>query len=113
MLHPILQIARRNHREGKWSLSANDARLWYDEAPISPLWASHTKKGNEVAREMWAPSTWKQRMSLAGQFTTFCRTHEQPINAESCAAFLAAILDVAPSTRLQHARTLRSMLQMD
>ncbi|ESS67918.1 hypothetical protein TCDM_03432 [Trypanosoma cruzi Dm28c] len=29
-LHPILQIARRNRREGRWSLSANDARLWYD-----------------------------------------------------------------------------------
>ncbi|RNC34323.1 putative surface protease GP63 [Trypanosoma cruzi] len=25
MLHPIFQIARRNRREGKWSLSANDA----------------------------------------------------------------------------------------
>ncbi|RNC37812.1 phosphatidylinositol 3-related kinase [Trypanosoma cruzi] len=49
----------------------------------------------------------------SGQFTTFCCTHERPINAESCAAFLAAIFGVAPSTRLQHARMLRSMLQMD
>ncbi|EKG07667.1 hypothetical protein TCSYLVIO_001201 [Trypanosoma cruzi] len=71
------------------------------------------RKANEVAREMWAPSTWEQRMSLAGQFTTFCRTHEQPMNEESCAAFLMAILDVAPSTRLQYARMLRSMLEMD
>ncbi|ESS62153.1 trans-sialidase [Trypanosoma cruzi Dm28c] len=51
-------------------------------------------------------------MSLAGQFTTFCRTHEQPMNEESCAAFLMAI-DVAPSTRLQYARMLRSMLEMN
>ncbi|RNC50011.1 hypothetical protein TcCL_NonESM00338 [Trypanosoma cruzi] len=35
------------------------------------------RKANEVAREMWAPSTWEQRMSLAGQFTTFCRTHDE------------------------------------
>ncbi|ESS54876.1 hypothetical protein TCDM_13705 [Trypanosoma cruzi Dm28c] len=112
MLHPIFQIARRNHREGRWSLSVNDARLWYDELPTSPLWASYMRKANEVSREMWAPSTWEQRMSLAGQFTTFCRTHEQPMNEESCAAFLMAI-DVAPSTRLQYARMLGSMLEMN
>ncbi|KAF8291503.1 putative trans-sialidase [Trypanosoma cruzi] len=34
------------------------------------------------------------------------------MNAESCAALLMAI-DVAPWTRLQHARMLRSMLEMD
>ncbi|KAF8295401.1 hypothetical protein TcBrA4_0070430 [Trypanosoma cruzi] len=34
------------------------------------------------------------------------------MNEESCAAFLMAILDVAPSTRLQYARMLRSMLEM-
>ncbi|KAF8276704.1 hypothetical protein TcBrA4_0121700 [Trypanosoma cruzi] len=70
------------------------------------------RKANEVAREMWAPSTWEQRMSLAGQFTTFCRTHEQPMSEGSCAAFLMAI-DVAPSTRPQYARMLRSMLEMN
>ncbi|EKG01877.1 hypothetical protein TCSYLVIO_007113 [Trypanosoma cruzi] len=70
------------------------------------------RKANEVAREMCAPSTWEQGMSLAGQFTTFCRTHEQPTNEESCAVFLMAI-DVAPSTRLQYARMLRPMLEMD
>ncbi|KAF8296460.1 hypothetical protein TcBrA4_0066820 [Trypanosoma cruzi] len=112
MLHPTSQIARRNRREGQWSLSVNDARLWYEEAPTVPLWASYMRKANEVAREMWAPSTWEQRMSLAGQFTTFCRTHERPMNEESCAAFLMAI-DVAPSTRLQYARMLRSMLEMN
>ncbi|KAF8302086.1 hypothetical protein TcBrA4_0050790 [Trypanosoma cruzi] len=37
MLHPIFQIARRNRREGQWNLSVNDARLWYDETPKSPL----------------------------------------------------------------------------
>ncbi|KAF8279278.1 hypothetical protein TcYC6_0019670 [Trypanosoma cruzi] len=104
--------ARRNRRERKWSLSANDARLWYDETPTSPLWASYMRGANEAAREMWAPSKWEQRMSLAGQFTTFCRTHERPINAESCAAFLMAI-EVAPPTRTQYARMLRSMLQMN
>ncbi|RNF04971.1 putative trans-sialidase [Trypanosoma cruzi] len=113
MLHPIFQIARRNRREGRWSLSANDARLWYNETPTSPLWASYMRKANEVAREMCAPSTWEQRMSLAGQFTTFCRTHEQPMNEEGCAVFLMAIVDVAPSTRLQYARMLRSMLEMN
>ncbi|ESS62818.1 hypothetical protein TCDM_09475 [Trypanosoma cruzi Dm28c] len=111
MLHPIFQIARRNRREGRWSLSVNDARLWYDELPTSPLWASYMRKANEVAREMWAPSTWEQRISLAGQFATFCCTHERTMNEESCAAFLMAI-DVAPSTRLQYARMLRSMLEM-
>ncbi|RNC54776.1 trans-sialidase [Trypanosoma cruzi] len=34
------------------------------------------------------------------------------MNEESCAAFFVGI-DVAPSTRLQYARMLRSMLQMD
>ncbi|RNC36109.1 hypothetical protein TcCL_Unassigned00955, partial [Trypanosoma cruzi] len=111
-LHPMFQIARRNRREGRWSLSVNDARLWYDELPTSPLWASYMRRANEVAREMWAPSTWEQRMSLAGQFTTFCRTHERPMNEESCGAFLMAI-EVAPSTRLQYARMLRSMLEMN
>ncbi|RNE95894.1 hypothetical protein TcG_13210 [Trypanosoma cruzi] len=113
MLHPIFQIARRNRREGQWSLSVNDARLWHNELPTSPLWASYMRKANEVAREMCAPSTWEHRMSLAGQFTTFCRTHERPMNEESCAAFLMAMLDVAPSTRLQYARMLRSMLEMN
>ncbi|EKG00994.1 hypothetical protein TCSYLVIO_008033 [Trypanosoma cruzi] len=112
MLHPIFQIARRNRREGRWSSSANDARLWYNELPTSPLWASYMRKANEVAREMCAPSTWERGMSLAGQFTTFCRTHERPTNAESCAAFLMAI-EVAPSTRRQYARMLRSMLEMN
>ncbi|KAF8284875.1 hypothetical protein TcBrA4_0043600 [Trypanosoma cruzi] len=109
---PDLSLARRNRREGQWSLSANGARLWYDELPTSPLWASYMRKANEVAREMCAPSTWEQRMSLAGQFTTFCRTHERTMNEESCAAFLMAI-EVAPSTRLRHARMLRSMLEMN
>ncbi|KAF5214879.1 hypothetical protein ECC02_012480 [Trypanosoma cruzi] len=113
MFHPISQIARRNRREGRWSLSANDARLWYDETPTSPPWANCMRGANEVAREMWAPSTWEQRMSLAEQFTTFCRTHERTMNEESCAAFLMAILDVAPSTRQKYARMLRSMLQMN
>ncbi|EKF98945.1 hypothetical protein TCSYLVIO_010151, partial [Trypanosoma cruzi] len=112
MLHPIFQIARRNRREGRWSFSANDARLWCDETPTVPLWASYMRKANEAAREMWAPSTWERGMSLAGQFTTFCRPHEQPMNEEGCAAFLMAI-DVAPSTRLQYARMLRSMLEMN
>ncbi|RNF25078.1 trans-sialidase [Trypanosoma cruzi] len=112
MLHPIFQIARRNRREGRWSFSANDARLWYDETPTSPPWASYMRKANEVAREMWAPSTWERGMSLAGQFKTFCRPHEQPMNEEGCAVFLMAI-DVAPSTRLQYARMLRSMLEMN
>ncbi|ESS60573.1 hypothetical protein TCDM_11896 [Trypanosoma cruzi Dm28c] len=70
------------------------------------------RRADEVAREMWAPSTWERGMSLAGQFTTFCRTHEQPTGEESCAVFLMAI-DVAPSTRRQHTRMLRSILQMD
>ncbi|RNC51330.1 hypothetical protein TcCL_ESM11564 [Trypanosoma cruzi] len=70
-LHPLLQIARRNRREGKWSLSINDARLWYDEAPASPLWASYMRRANELAREMWAPSKREPRMSLAGQFSMF------------------------------------------
>ncbi|RNC31777.1 trans-sialidase [Trypanosoma cruzi] len=52
-------------------------------------------------------------MSLAGQFTAFCHTHELPMNKESCAAFLVGMLDVAPSTRQQHARMLRSMLEMN
>ncbi|KAF8290110.1 hypothetical protein TcBrA4_0136000 [Trypanosoma cruzi] len=69
-------------------------------------------KANEVAREMWAPSTWEQRIPVAGQFTNFCRTHEQPMNEESCAAFWMEI-DLAPSTRLQYARMLRSMLKMN
>ncbi|KAF8290008.1 hypothetical protein TcBrA4_0135270 [Trypanosoma cruzi] len=70
------------------------------------------RRADEVAREMWAPSTWERGMSLAGQFTTFCRPHERTMNEESCAAFLMAI-DVAPSTRPQYARMLRSMLEMD
>ncbi|KAF8289340.1 hypothetical protein TcYC6_0024340 [Trypanosoma cruzi] len=49
----------------------------------------------------------------SGQFTTFCRTHKQPINKESCAALLMAILDVVPWTRRQYARMLRSMLEMN
>ncbi|RNC42648.1 structural maintenance of chromosome protein 4, partial [Trypanosoma cruzi] len=53
-LHPIFQIARRNLREGRWSLSVKDARLWYDEAPTPPLWASYMRKANEVAREICA-----------------------------------------------------------
>ncbi|KAF8300894.1 hypothetical protein TcYC6_0056700 [Trypanosoma cruzi] len=52
-------------------------------------------------------------MSLEGQFTTFCCSYEQTTNEESRAAFLAAIVEVAPSTRLQYARMLRSMLEMD
>ncbi|ESS63982.1 hypothetical protein TCDM_08083 [Trypanosoma cruzi Dm28c] len=70
------------------------------------------RRADEVAREMCAPSTWERGMSLAGQFTTFCRTHEQPMNEESCAVFLMAI-DVAPSTRLQYTRMLRPMLEMN
>ncbi|EKG02320.1 hypothetical protein TCSYLVIO_006658 [Trypanosoma cruzi] len=69
------------------------------------------RRANEVAREMWAPSTWEPRMSLAERFKTLCRTHERTMNEESCAAFLMAI-GVAPSTRLQYARMLRSMLEM-
>ncbi|EKF98254.1 hypothetical protein TCSYLVIO_010849, partial [Trypanosoma cruzi] len=48
----------------------------------------------------------------SGAIHNFCRPHEQPMNEESCAVFLMAI-DVAPSTRLQYARMLRSMLEMN
>ncbi|RNC40094.1 putative trans-sialidase [Trypanosoma cruzi] len=51
-------------------------------------------------------------MSLAGQLTSFRRTHAQPINEKSCPVILMAIGDVAPSIRPQHARMLRSMSQM-
>ncbi|RNC33891.1 hypothetical protein TcCL_Unassigned03376 [Trypanosoma cruzi] len=70
-LHPIFRITRINRREGQWSLSANDARLWHDEPPTSPLWVSYMRGANEAAREMCAPSTWKQRMSLAGNLPPF------------------------------------------
>ncbi|RNC39139.1 hypothetical protein TcCL_NonESM11545 [Trypanosoma cruzi] len=46
------------------------------------------RKANEVAREMWAPSTWEQRMPPAGRFTTFkphARTAEQ--RGELCSLF--------------------------
>ncbi|RNC54869.1 hypothetical protein TcCL_ESM07683, partial [Trypanosoma cruzi] len=107
-----LLTARTAVKKRQRSLSANDARPWYDESPTSPLWASYMRKANEVARELCAPSKREQRISLAGRFTTFRRTHEQPMNEESCAAFLLAILDVASSTRPQYARTLRSMFEM-
>ncbi|KAF8301597.1 hypothetical protein TcYC6_0052060 [Trypanosoma cruzi] len=94
-------------------LIRKEIQPWYDEPPTSPPWASYMRSANEAAREMCAPSKWEQRMSLAGQFTNFCRTHERPINAESCAAFLAAIVCVASSTPPRHARMLRSMLQMN
>ncbi|EKF29609.1 hypothetical protein MOQ_006597 [Trypanosoma cruzi marinkellei] len=71
------------------------------------------RKANEMAREIWAPSVWERRMSLAGQFTKFCRTHEQPTSEESCATFLMAIINVAPPPRLQYARMLHSMSQMN
>ncbi|RNE98840.1 hypothetical protein TcG_12417, partial [Trypanosoma cruzi] len=61
---------------------------------------------------MWALSTWKRGMSLAERFKTLCRTHERTMNEASCAAFLMAILDVAPSNQLRYARMLRSMLEM-
>ncbi|EKF30205.1 hypothetical protein MOQ_005990 [Trypanosoma cruzi marinkellei] len=112
MLHPIFQTARRNRREAQLCFSAKDARPRYDEPPTSPLWASYVRRANEVARGMWAPSTWEQRMSLAGNSKPFCRTHEQPMNEKSCVVLLVAI-DVAQPTRLQYARMLRSMLQMD
>ncbi|KAF8295015.1 hypothetical protein TcYC6_0095590 [Trypanosoma cruzi] len=69
-------------------LFANDARLWYDESPTALLWASCMRKANEVAREMWAPSTWEQRMPPAGRFTTFkphARTAER--RGELCSLF--------------------------
>ncbi|EKF27691.1 hypothetical protein MOQ_008577, partial [Trypanosoma cruzi marinkellei] len=71
MLHPISQIARRNRRQGQWTLSANDARLWYDEAPKSPLLAGSMRRAKEVARETCALPRWEQRMFLAGSFSTF------------------------------------------
>ncbi|KAF8299702.1 hypothetical protein TcYC6_0062610 [Trypanosoma cruzi] len=73
------------------------------------------KEGERCGLKMWAPSTWKQRMSLAGNFQRFffCRRHEQPMNKESCAALLMGILDVAPSTRPRHTRMLRFMLEMN
>ncbi|RNC57067.1 hypothetical protein TcCL_ESM05331 [Trypanosoma cruzi] len=39
--------------------------------PTSPLWASYIRRANEVAREMWAPSTWQQRMFLAGNLQPY------------------------------------------
>ncbi|RNC49457.1 putative trans-sialidase [Trypanosoma cruzi] len=112
MLHPIFQIARRNRREGRRSLSVDDARLRYNETPTSPLWASYMRKANEVTRGMCAPSTWERRTPLAGQFAAFCCTRERPTSEESCAAFLVAI-EAAPSTRQRHTRMLRSILEMD
>ncbi|ESS55298.1 hypothetical protein TCDM_13240 [Trypanosoma cruzi Dm28c] len=88
MLHPIFKIARHNRREGQRSLSANDARLWHDESPAVPLWASYMRRANEVAREMCAPSKWERGMSLAWQFTTFlphARTADE--RGELCGLF--------------------------
>ncbi|ORC88346.1 putative trans-sialidase [Trypanosoma theileri] len=70
------------------------------------------RTANAIAKEMWAPSTWQQRLSLAGQFATFCRAHGKRMNEESAVAFIAA-KQVAPSTKLQYARMLRAMMNMD
>ncbi|RNF18747.1 hypothetical protein TcG_04880, partial [Trypanosoma cruzi] len=85
MLHPIFQIARRNRREGQWSLSVNDARLWYDEAPTSPLWASYMRKANEAAREMRAPSAWNVPGGAIHNLLPHARTHDE--RGELCGLF--------------------------
>ncbi|KAF8283456.1 hypothetical protein TcBrA4_0058470 [Trypanosoma cruzi] len=51
-LHPDFQIARRNRREAQRSLSASDARLWFDETPAVPLWARHWRRASEAARNL-------------------------------------------------------------
>ncbi|KAH9597820.1 hypothetical protein LSM04_001983 [Trypanosoma melophagium] len=102
-LHPVMQVASRNRRPDGTTLSINDARLWDSESPTSPIWEKYLRTANAIAREMWAPSTWQQRLSVAGQFVTFCRAHRKRMNKESAAAFVAS-KQVAPSTGLQAAR---------
>ncbi|KAF8296271.1 SH3 domain protein [Trypanosoma cruzi] len=79
---------------------------------ISALGQLYEESERGRSRDVCAVSVIAEKAS-SGQFTTLCRTHEQPINEESCAAFLMAILDVAPSTRLQYARMLQSILEMN
>ncbi|ESS61611.1 phosphatidylinositol 3-related kinase [Trypanosoma cruzi Dm28c] len=78
---------------------------------ISALGQLYEERERGDSRDVGAVSVEAENVP-SGRFTTFCRTHEQPINEESRAVFLMAI-DVAPSTRQQYARMLRSMLEMD
>ncbi|RNF15645.1 phosphatidylinositol 3-related kinase [Trypanosoma cruzi] len=80
-------------------------------ADIPALGQLYEGSGRGRSRDFLAVNVEAENV-LSGQFTTFCCTHERPMNEESCAVFLMAI-DVAPSTRRQHARMLRSMLEMD
>ncbi|ESS55140.1 hypothetical protein TCDM_13406 [Trypanosoma cruzi Dm28c] len=111
-LHPIFRIARINRREGQWSLSANKFTVARRTSDIHALDKLHEGSERGGSRDVCAVNVEAENVP-SGQFTTFCCTHERPINSESRAAFLAAIVCVAPSTRRQHARMLRPMLQMD
>ncbi|KAF8304424.1 hypothetical protein TcBrA4_0046020 [Trypanosoma cruzi] len=111
-LHQTSQIARRKRREGQWSLSANDARLWYDETPTSPLWASYMRVAKEAAREMRAPSAWKQRRPLAGNSQPFAARTNSRSTRRTARPFggntrCGAIVQSAAR------QVLRSVLQMD
>ncbi|KAF8299573.1 hypothetical protein TcYC6_0064870 [Trypanosoma cruzi] len=71
-LHPIFQIARRNRRKGQWSLSANDARLWYDEHRHPRFGQATIGKGEtRSASRNVEPATREQRMSLRGAIQDF------------------------------------------
>ncbi|RNC40525.1 putative trans-sialidase [Trypanosoma cruzi] len=77
----------------------------------SPLWASYMRKANEVAREMCAVNVGAENVSswAIHNLLPHARTADQQGEPRG---LLAATLDVAPLTRLQYARMLRSMSEM-
>ncbi|RNC38675.1 phosphatidylinositol 3-related kinase, partial [Trypanosoma cruzi] len=111
-LHPIFRITRINRREGQWSLSAKKFTVARRTSDIPALDKLHEGSERGGLRTVCAANVGAENVP-SGQFTTFCCTHERTMNEESCAAFLVAIFGVAPLTRRQYARMLRSMLQMD
>ncbi|RNC32116.1 selenocysteine-tRNA-specific elongation factor [Trypanosoma cruzi] len=96
-LHPIFRIARHNRREGQWSLSANGARLWYDGiTDVSALGRLHEESERGGSRDVGAVNAGVGNVSSGAIHNLL--PHERTMNEESCAAFLMALLDAAPST---------------
>ncbi|RNC41689.1 SH3 domain protein [Trypanosoma cruzi] len=84
------------------------------DTDISALGRPHKEGERGRSRDVGAVKV-EAENAPSGQFSTlfFCCTHERPMNEESCAVFLVAILDAAPSNRPRHTRMLRSMLEMN
>ncbi|KPA73344.1 putative trans-sialidase [Leptomonas pyrrhocoris] len=83
--------------------------FWDGLEAVPPHLSALRSQVNEVAADMYEPTTWEQRTSLLRGFQSFCLEAGLPLNLDAVPVFLES-KELKYSTKVQYGTTLKSLL---